>query len=63
MKKEDLDQLRILENDTSAIDEEGRHSQGDTPIPVIIRPMRSMAQEGAVAHQILPTKKINCPNK
>src|SRR5579862_2868828 len=49
--------------DTSAIEDDGSDSQGETPIPVIIRPMRSMAHEGAVAHQIHPTRNINCPSK
>jgi hypothetical protein len=53
----------VLGENTSAIDEEGRDSQGDTPIPVIILPTRSIAHDGAVAHQIQPIKKINCPSK
>ena len=48
---------------TSAIEEDGRDSQGDTPMPVIILPIKSIAHEGAVAHQIHPTRKINCPRR
>jgi len=63
MEEEDLDSVLFHERDTSAIDDEGRDSHGDTPIPVIILPTRSIPQEGAVAHQIHPTRKINCPSK
>jgi len=45
------------------MEEEGRDSQGETPIPSIILPTSSIAHDGAVAHQIQPTRKINCPNK
>lgn len=48
---------------TSAIEEDGRDSQGDTPMPVIILPIKSIAHDGAVAHQIHPTRKINCPRR
>lgn len=48
---------------TSAMEEEGRDSQGETPMPVMILPMRSIAHEGAVAHQIHPIRKINWPSK
>jgi len=45
------------------MDDEGRDSHGETPIPVIILPTRSIGYEGAVAHQIHPIRKTNCPNK
>jgi hypothetical protein len=48
---------------TSAMEEEGRDSQGETPMPVIILPMRSIVHEGAVAHQIHPIRNINWPSK
>jgi hypothetical protein len=48
---------------TSAIDDDGRDSQGDTPIPVMILPTRSIPHDGAVAHQIHPTRNINCPRR
>ena len=45
------------------MEEEGRDSQGETPIPVMILPMRSIVHEGAVAHQIHPIMNMSCPNK